>query len=244
VVHRGIEGDPRDPASLVTGYAPVVLPRREGDGRERLAPHHLSTTWYWTGGSPRRPVRARDLEAAWFDASGAVRPEIVAALDLDGDGRLADGELRLDTEAKVAAVRAALAAAGVADPRMEGAIEPSGLHHGVVPGRLAVRECASCHGPASRLERPVELSPYAPAGAVATLAGDTNASMPGRVGRGDDGRLVYSPALEDAGRRVAGLHRAGWVDLAGLASVLAVLLGVVAHGALRALHARRRPEAS
>ncbi len=103
VAHRGVDGPVDDPASLVRGYVPVLLPRRDADGRVRYVPHTLTTTWTWLGGRPERPVRPFDLRAALLGADGVHHPDVVAALDGDRDGRLAAAELVLDTPPKVAA---------------------------------------------------------------------------------------------------------------------------------------------
>ncbi|MCH5372722.1 MAG: hypothetical protein JJ992_02010, partial [Planctomycetes bacterium] len=49
---RGIEGPPEDPASLVTGFRPVLLPRADEDGQQRLTPHNLIAAWFWLSGGP------------------------------------------------------------------------------------------------------------------------------------------------------------------------------------------------
>lgn len=238
VAHRGVLGPIDDPASLVTGYEPVLLPRADPDGRTRLVPHLLSTTWTWLGGSPERPVRPFDLRAAYFAAPGVYRPEILAALDADGDGRLAPRELRLDAAAKVEAVRARLEAVGVARPRIVGTIEPTGLHHGVV-SREATRRCEACHAADSRLARPFELSTFVPAGAVASFVADARVSTAGRVVTRADGTLAYAPSTRAAGRYVPGHDNAGWIDRLGAGLLAATALAVTGHALARAIVARR-----
>ncbi len=240
---RGVEGPIDDPASLVTGYVPVLLPRGDADGRTRLVPHLLSTTWTWLGGRPERPVRPFDLRAAFFATPGVYRPEILAALDADRDGRLSPRELRLDDAAKVAAVRARLEAVGVEHPRIVGTIEPTGLHHGVV-SREATRRCDACHAADSRLSRPFELSKFVPAGAETSFVADPRVSMPGRVLTAADGALVYEPVTKAARLYVLGHDDAGWVDRLGLWLLVGTALAVAGHAVARALVARRARRAS
>ncbi len=238
IEYRGTDGPIGDPATLLPGFEPVILPRHQKNGRIRHGPHNLCTCWSWVGGEPERPVRTRELEAAWF-VGDAYHPDVVAALDEDGDGRLAREELRLDTEAKAAAVKARLEAVGVKAPRIAGWIQPLSLHHGVAPGAFATRRCETCHARESRLTRPFELSSYVPAGATAKLVGDSNIRMPGRTFT-SEGRLFYEPVPTASGRYVIGHDRAGWIDLVGAFLVIGTLLGVLAHALLRRHHTRRR----
>jgi len=239
IEYRGADGPIDDPRTLIPGYEPVVLPRHQLDGEVRHGPHNLCTGWYWVGGSPERPVRTRELEAAYFTGEG-YHPDVVAALDEDGDGILRRDELRLDTEAKVAAIAARLAAVGVEAPDVRGWIQPLSLHHGVVSGAFATRRCETCHAQDSRLTRVFELSPYVPAGAEAVLVGDSNIRLAGRTWRSDDGRLLYEPVPTASGRYVIGHDRAGWIDVVGIVVVLGALFGAGAHAFLRRHHRRRR----
>ena len=113
--YRGVEGDPLAATSLVEGFQPALLFRQDGDGKTRLAPHNVVTAWYWVYGDPVRPVRLQDLKAAWFDGE-VVAPDVLAALDADGDGVLAEAELVLDTAAKQEAIATRLAALGLLQP--------------------------------------------------------------------------------------------------------------------------------
>ena len=244
VTYRGVEGDPTDPRALITGFAPVILPRRQRDGAVRHGPHNLCTSWYWVGGDPARPVRSVDLEAAFFDfeAEQSYHPDVVRALDEDLSGTLSVVELRLDTAAKVEAIAKRLEAVGVVGPRIEGRIQPLSLHHGVVPGAFATRACETCHARDSRLTTPFPLSDYVPYGAEARLVGDSNITMPGRVFTDETGRLLYEPVPTASGRYVIGHDRAGWIDVVGLLAVVGALAGVVLHALLRGHHGRlRRP---
>lgn len=240
VEYRGVAGEADDPAALITGFSPVILPRYQKDGQVRHGPHNLCTAWFWVGGVPPRPVRLFELEAAWFDEDGAYRPELVRALDEDGDGQLGNRELRLDAPAKVRAVAARLEALGVREPHIEGCIQPLSLHHGMAPGPFATRRCESCHASDSRLTEAFVVSSYVPAGAEAKLVPDSNTKLPGHFYRDRGGRLLYEPVPTASGRYVIGRDRAGWIDVFGLAVVLGSLLGALGHAAMRVRSARRR----
>jgi len=243
VAWRGVSGPVDDPASLVTGYQPVLLPRKESDGRTRLVPHTLETTWTWWGGSPERPVRPFDLRAALLAGPGVHHRDVLAALDVDRDGSLDPSELRLDAPAKVAAVRARLEAVGIERPRIVGTIEPTGLHHGIV-SREATRSCEACHADGSLLARPFEVARYVPSGATTELVADARVWLAGRLVAGADGSLVYEPSPKEAGRYVLGHDDAGWIDRLGLLLLVGTALGVAGHAAARALAARRARRSS
>lgn len=238
VAHRGVEGAIDDPAALLTGYEPVLLPRRDADGRVRYVPHALATTWTWLGGVPERPVRPFDLRAAWFGADGAPHPDVVAALDTDRDGRLAASELALDTPAKVAAVRTRLVAVGVEAPRIVGTVEPTGLHHGIV-GAGAIRRCETCHAPDGRLARPTVVATRVPAGATATFSAHASVALPGSLAGDAGGPLVHTPSTSAAGRYVLRQDDAGVLDLVGLVAFVGTVLGVAGHALARVVAHRR-----
>ena len=96
--------------------------------------------------------------------------------------------------------------------------------------------------PAERITRPFELSPYVPAGAFPTLVGDTNVTLAGTLGPEADGRLVFTPRPSAAGRYLIGHDRAGWIDVVGLAMILATVAGVMAHALARIFALRKRGE--
>ncbi|MGE0713471.1 MAG: hypothetical protein AB7N76_36345 [Planctomycetota bacterium] len=229
VERRGLadpEADPRDPRLLLAGYEPALLPV-EG----RLTPLNLITTWLWVEGEPARPVARERLEAAWFAGRG-YHPDLVRALDQDGDGRLAPRELRLDAAAKVAAVKARLEAVGARRPRIVGEVQPYELQHGVAPGAFAVKDCAACHSQTGRPQRPFVLASFRPAGATLAVVPDAGWELPGELRDEADG-LVLRPAPRAGDLYLVGLDRYAWVDRLGLSLVLATALGVSAHGLLR-----------
>ncbi len=240
VSHRGIDGAIDDPRALIHGYEPAILPRTQRSGEIRHGPHNLCVAWTWMVGDPKRPVSQANLEKAYFGDGDTYRPEIVAALDTNGDGRLEKTELQLDTQAKVEAIRARLAAIGVEGAFIEGCIQPMSLHHNVVGGLQATRTCETCHARDSRMTRPFEIAPYRPAGAIARVVEDTNVHLAGRFYTDDDGRYLYEPVPTASGRYVIGHDRAGWIDLVGALLFLGTLAGVVLHSILRWHHGRKR----
>ncbi|MCA8923898.1 MAG: hypothetical protein KDD82_18955 [Planctomycetes bacterium] len=233
---RGVEGDPADPATLIEGWQPLLLPRRAApDGAARLQPLNLQATAYWVSGATGRPVPLDRLAAALHQGH-AFHPEVVALLDRDGDGALAADERWLSDAAQVAAIAARLEAVGVASPRLQGELIAQELHHGVVEGAFAVRDCRSCHDPGGRLGGTWLLAERAPFGVEPTLLGDATVSLPGQVLRAE-GRLTYVGApTEDS--HAPGYGRSAWIDGLGLALLLLTLAGASGHGLLRWLAGR------
>jgi thiosulfate reductase cytochrome b subunit len=75
VTWRGCEAGCETAATdLVRGIEPAILARQDADGRTRLAPYNLVTSWYWVGGAEKEPVRL-DLV---MDASESGSAEDVA----------------------------------------------------------------------------------------------------------------------------------------------------------------------
>lgn len=229
VVHRGVAGD-----GFLTGFRPVLLPRSERGRDPRLGPANLVTSWFWTEATARGRQRMAKatLERALFDDKGH-KPELVRALDRNGDGRLSEDELVLDSAARRDAVRQLLLAAGASDPEIEGEIAVYPLHHGVATGRFATRDCATCHGEDSRLREPFLLSSAVPFAARVAWVG----SAAGTTVRDGDGHLTLVPAMPAL--HVFGYTRSGVIDGLGLLALAAALAGALAHGLLR-LRARRR----
>ncbi|MBI3159925.1 MAG: cytochrome b/b6 domain-containing protein [Chloroflexi bacterium] len=237
---RGTDGSPADPAALVSGYRPVILPRQMVDGGAALAPYNLVTAWYWVYGDPARPVRLIDLEDAWFD-SRAYSVEVLALFDADGDGQLSDLELRLDTDEKVALIAARLAALGLEDPRIQAEVQAYSINHNVTNGEWAIRDCSACHSADSILTAGFDLAAYAPGNTLPEFvaAGDS-----GGVMLGNESALFYQPAPQQAGLYILGRDSVTWVDWFGILAFLGTLAGVSLHGGLRWWSiARRKPAA-
>mgnify|MGYP001077600072 CR=1 FL=1 len=238
-IYRGIRGRLNDAGALVTGYQPVLLPRREPDGETRLLPHNLVTVTYWRSREQKRPVYLSELRRV-FARPG---PELQKALDRDGNGSIDQDELVLDTEARVEAVRAQLRRSGIPDPEIAAEIQPHGIHHSVAPSGWAVKRCGECHADDSRLSRPFPISDRVPDGAVPALVGDSSAVLSGDITREKDGALIFRPRPVLAGVYLVGHDRLPLVDALGLLSLLLVLLGMGGHAGLRlCAWARRRKE--
>lgn len=237
---RGIDGPANDIKSLVTGYEPVLLNRRNIDGDIRLAPYNLITSFYWVfddAAGNRRPVRLIDLEAAFLE-NGQHAASIVAAFDANGDGTLDRGELIIDAPAKEQAVKQRLTALGLANARIEGLVQPYSINHGVSRGEHALRDCRACHSDASRITQAFKLADHAPA--MPVFDADNNVNGSGSMDSGAGGALYYQPIPANDQMYVFGSSRVGWVDLLGTLALAGTLLGVAGHGTLRFLAARRR----
>lgn len=241
--YRGVDGDPLAATSLVEGFQPALLLRQEVDGNTRLAPHNLVTAWYWIYGDPVRPVRLLDLKAAWFEGEG-VAPGVLAALDANEDGVLAEMELVLDTAAKQAAIAARLTALGLPNPRIVGDVQPYTISHDVVNGEWVTRECTACHGDNSRLVQPFTLAAAGPTGVTPALLSSGSTPLHGELTTADDGTLRYQEAPEKLGLYIFGQSRVSWVDWFGILVFVGVLMGVLVHGGLRLISSLRLPKHS
>jgi thiosulfate reductase cytochrome b subunit len=246
VVYRNVDARPGEApnAALVRPLRPLFVERTEADGAKRLAPVNLVSRYRWVSG--RDPVPAAKVAAALLDGD-RFAPPVVAALDRDGDGRLVDAELRLDTPAKVALVAERLSALGVAQPRIEGTIEVHPLAHGVAARGLAERSCDGCHAEASRLEGAFPVAPYLPGGAPPgpPASASERAALTGEIAPTATGGLEYRPRPAAAGLHVFGSTRHPPSNRAGFLLFVAVALGVTAHGAARvALRGRRERHAA
>ncbi len=239
---RGVEGDTGTIADLVTGFQPVALQRTNVDGDTMLAPYNLITSWYWVYDSADgpRPVSLDDLQAAWLDGSGYAAA-VLQAFDADRDGLLSEMELRLDTPEKQALIAGRLAALGLANPHIEGVVQPYSINHNVTRGKWAVSDCQTCHSDDSRLAEPMVLAAYVPGGVLPAFAADTNTLVSNELTL-TDGVLVYTPDLSEAGLYVFGHNRVSWVDWLGGLFFVGVLLAVAGHSGLRAYSSLRRPK--
>jgi len=202
---------------LVRGVKPAILAREDQDGRIRLAPYNLVTSWYWVWGAESEPV---DLDL------------VTSALEAGSGGGNGVG-----VEAEVAA---RLEALGLDDPRIIGEINPYPIHHGVAGEGWATRDCQSCHDENSQLAEAVVLAPGAPNGVIPTLVRGSEGVLLGTPGLDETGRLVYSPTTSVAGLYVLGHDAVHWANLLGILVILATLLGVAVHGGLRWWGARNR----
>jgi thiosulfate reductase cytochrome b subunit len=228
---------------LVTGYTPVLMPRVESDGEQKLAPYNLVTSWYWVYGDPAQPVRLEDLEAAYVQGRGYA-PEVVAVFDRNADGVLVSSELALDTPEKEALIAGRLSALGLDNPRIQGEIQPYSINHGVTNGAWVTRDCQTCHSDDSLLSQPILLATYQPGGQLPEFVGNSNVLANGELFTTEYGSLYYRPDLEASGLYIFGKNRLAWVDILGSLAFVGVLLGIGVHGGLRFYAALRMPHNS
>jgi hypothetical protein len=230
---RGIDGDVSDSQSLVTGFRPVLLPRRELDGRTHLVPHNLITAWYWVEGGPApRPVRQVDLQRAFLD-DGRLHADLLAVLDANRDGKLDVNERVLDTDEKVAVARRRLEAVGLVEPHIVGEVQPYGIHHGVGPAKWATRACDTCHAADSRLAEPMTLAALAPQSGTVKPVGDSIVELSGAIATDSNRSFVYRPDTRAAELYVLGHDRWSWIDLLGSVALFGVVIGAGTHAVLR-----------
>ena len=219
---RGFDGEPRDVRTLITGYEPVLLPRQELDGSIRLAPFNMVTFWYWAYGDPERPVRLVDLQKAILS-----------------DGDLSRLELALDTDEKVEVVKNRLQTLGLTNLRINGEIQPYGIHHNVTHGKWVTRDCESCHNHDSKLSRAFLLTEHKPHADMPEIVGDAIIERSGAIIL-KNGSLYYKENIRRAGFYILGHDSVLAAQVIGAASVLLVMLGITVHGALRVISAKKR----
>ncbi len=243
-VYRGVEAAAQAPAGAdtkeaftvshrVPGFQPVLL--RNGEGK--VAPYNLVTTFEWVAKKDGKTivVGQEALKQAWMP-NGKYADEVVKAFDANGDGQLTADEVKLDTKAKVDLIAKRLAALGYADAHIVGTVKPYAIHHDVVQSDYALQDCRACHGPNSRIGKPMQLALSAPAGVTPSFDGK-GLKDAGKVIT-EAGVLYYQPQ-KDERLYVAGRDSVRWVDLLGLVAFVATLLGVSAHGGLRAYFAKK-----
>ena len=242
---RGLEsGGEQFGTALISGFEPVLLPREDVNGQTSLAPHNLITSWYWVYGDPEKPVPLRDLQAAWLDDEGQYNPQILAAFDVDGDGRLDDGELIIDSPEKEALIASRLQDLGLETVRIAGEVQPYRISHTVTHGEWATKECRTCHGEQSRITQPMLLAEHVPGDVMPTVIAESATSLAGELYRTADGALYYRPESgPDAGPAslyLLGHDSIAHVDWLGALLFLGTLAGAVVHGGVRYVTARRR----
>ncbi len=239
---RGVEGTPNQVTSLVSGYEPVLLNRTNIDGDTLLAPYNLITSFYWVyddANGSKRPVRLTDLEAAYLEGE-SYAADIVAAFDADKDGKVSGTDLVIDSPTKEDAVKSKLSALGLNNPRIEGMVQPYSINHNVAKGENAVNDCKACHNEESRMTQPIKLADNAPV--MPIFDADNNVNGSGEIVTGADGALYYQPMPANDKMYVFGSSRVSWIDWLGALAFAGSLLGVLGHGTLRYLAARKQPK--
>jgi len=241
---RGIEDGTNTAINLVTGYKPVLMQRTNIDGQKLLAPYNLISSWYWVyddANSNTRPVREIDLQAAYL-TGGKYDPAILTAFDANGNGVIDASELKIDNEARKAAVTARLKKLGLQNPRIEAQVQPYSINHNVARGEYAISDCQTCHSSDSRVTQPIQLANYVPAGVMPKFVSDSNVNATGRISTAANGALVYTPVTREDGLYVFGRDRVNWIDWLGAIFFLGAILGVGGHATLRYTTSLRRPK--
>jgi thiosulfate reductase cytochrome b subunit len=245
---RNVERAPGEPlnAASVAPLRPLLVMRVEADGAQRLTPVNVVSRWRWVTRADRAEVPVETVARA-LRPDGAWAPSVLHALDLDGDGKLSEAELRLDAPAKVEAVAARLRDLGVADPVVDGVLETHVVSHGIPSRELALADCGACHAKDSRLDDPYPIAAYVPGGVPPRPPDDgTRIELAGFLAPTPSGGLAYrrDPAATKEGPYVLGHSRQAWTNRLGFLLFLAVALGVAVHGGarlfLRALVRRRQ----
>lgn len=245
---RNVERRPGEPlnAAPIRPLRPLFVFRTESDGVRRLAPVNVVSRWRWVSGADRAEIPFATVVRAFRD-EGRWTPQVLRALDVNGDGTLSEAELRLDAPSKVAAVEARLRELGVLDPHIDGVMEVHPLAHGLAGRDNALRDCGACHGEDSRLSGDYALAAYVPGGLPPRPPdGGTRVELTGTVGPAAGGGLVFrrDPDALPGGLHVLGRSRQAATNAAGFAIFALVFAGVVIHGAVRLALRRRRPGAA
>ncbi len=225
--------EPMTVADLVTGFQPVLLKNADG----KVAPYNLVTTFKWVYEKDGKTyaVSMEDLQQAWMP-DGKYAADIVAAFDANGDGALSADEIVLDTQEKVDVIAKRLTDLGLSNPHIIGKVEPYAIHHSVAQSNFAVQDCRACHGPDSRVGKPMELAAAAPAGVTVSFDGSGLSDGGQVVAEGQT--LTFQPE-KDADLYVAGRDRARWADVLGVLALIGTVLGVGLHGGLRMYFAKK-----
>ena len=241
ITYRGLAQGGSNGEPMLSGYEPLLLLRKSPSGDTKLAPFNAITTWFWVSDTKDGTHRGNGdmLKRALFEGD-RYQPDIIRALDGNGDGAVTPDELVLDSQQKVAAIAARLRAAGAENPRIEGKIELVPVNHGVGPSRTATRSCESCHDPRSRITAPFLLSSSAPFGANLQALARSDASLAGALRRDSGGRLTFELATGRKSVYLFGRSSSRAVDWTGLTAVSAAVALAVIHGGLRYKKARER----
>ena len=242
--YRGIEGNIADATAFIGGSSPAVIARRDAAGNSKLTPVNFVLTWSWHAGSARGPlVDEAVVNRALFDDHGALRPQLIAALDANHDGQLEPNERRLDTDARLQSAARLLKQAGVSNPTRVGEVKAFAIRHGIVAGRDAIRDCTSCHSPSSRLTTEAVLSEAAAPGSVLIYVGDPAEADLTLVPNAASANAMAHWEDRHRSHYVFGSSRARWVDPTGFSIASLVFLGAIVHGAFR-IRAHRRQRSS
>jgi hypothetical protein len=241
VEYRGDLASASDPAAYVRATEPLLLGRKDENGRVRLYPYNVVTSFYWTVETPAglRPATIEQLRRALYQAPGAAT-RLTSLLDSSRNGIIEDAERHLASVARVEGVRALLLSSGARNPQLKGEMQAYGIHHGIGDARFALRDCDQCHSSTSRLTQPFILARSAPFGLTPSLLPD-NDVIPAFSVASKQGERWLVPNLEATSLHVSGTRHGGWMDGFGISLISLTALGALGHGLLRMrANSRRR----
>lgn len=224
--YRGLDLTSNVP--LLTGYEPVLLVNEN----DLLAPYNLISVWYWID-SNGNPIPQETITKAYFEGD-AYTADVLRAFDSDNDNALSDTELLIDTDEKQNIITERLADAGYPDATIAGEVQSYPIHHSVTHGEWATRECATCHSDDSRLYAGLPLSNRIPNGVIPAYTGD---NLNGTINLTDNGLALVLLSPDDL--YIFGHDNVLWIDWVGIGLFLATMLGVLGHGGIRYMMARR-----
>ncbi len=244
--YRGFDDRPEGTSLNTTfssGYTPFLLDEPD-NGKEpgRIAPYNLLTETFWIEGSNDARVPLETVRKACLDENG-YREEIIRGFDADGNSRLDAAELSLDSAKKIDLIKSALEKLGVRNPRLRSEVTPLEIHHGVMPGQRARKDCSRCHAVESTLNRDIALASFVPAGDFSDIKTNGMPEGAGEIVREGNGALVFRKNNASSRYYVFGHTRAAWSDLIGLLALAGVAVGVAMHGGYRIYTRKRRSAA-
>jgi thiosulfate reductase cytochrome b subunit len=218
--------------ALTHGYAPPLFPIEDASGIEKITPKNIYTVWSWIDQSGAE-VKPGIVGKAYLD-SGQYHSDVLGLFDKDGNGRLSDGELRLDSSEKVELIRSRLLALGVAQPKIDGRVKAWPIAHGIMSGKSLSISCADCHTETSRLRSTITLASFAPGGVMPQLDTDDElkTSLLLEV-READGAIELAREPGEQGFYILGHSRNNMVERLGFMLFVATFFGAAVHGFLR-----------
>jgi thiosulfate reductase cytochrome b subunit len=238
---RGVVGDQETIRGLLTGYEPIWLPNQDVDGMTSLTPYNLLTSFFWVYNDPPRPVRLDDLKSAYLE-NGDYHPGVLLRFDKNGNGKLEDIELMIDTPEKERFIANRLSLIGLENPRIVGEIQPYNINHNVTNEEWAISDCQTCHSKESRVNQPIQLASFQPGGVTPVFVNTPNTRINGKIYSDESGALFYRPESRKEDLYILGQDHIKWVDVTGGLIFLGVIGGIIIHGGIRTYNALRQPK--
>jgi thiosulfate reductase cytochrome b subunit len=243
VRYRNVERQPGESMNVATirPFQPLLTERVGSDGLRRLGPVNTVARWRWISGVDRAEVPFARVAQAYLDGDRHA-PEVLSAFDADGNGRLDEHELRLDTKEKTGIIAGRLRAAGVEDPTVEGTLDTYPLSHGISTRDRALRDCSACHAADSLVSQPFAIAGYLPGGTPPRPREKARVALAGVMTPTPGGGLELARHRDatPGGLHVLGYSRHSLTNRLGFYLFVAVFAGVVAHGLGRFLLRKRR----